>query len=141
MTRRFLSRQTALIAGALAISATAAACITALVALSGTVANGQAENYESWPVLKSTFPSTGGGGIMIKGYDPVITGGKCITTFMAVEPGANPNVYPNVIEFEAEPTQGGGTLCANGRWKSFDGGAGTTPFRVFFKNGVFRGSP
>jgi hypothetical protein len=60
---------------------------------------------------------------------------------MAVEPGANPNVYPNVIEFEAQPVQGG-TLCANGKWKSFDGGAtGTTPYRVFFKDGVFRGSP
>jgi len=57
-----------------------------------------------------------------------------------VEPGQNPNVYPNVIEFEAQPAQGG-TLCTNGRWKSFDGGGGTTPFRVFFKNGVFRGSP
>ena len=39
-----------------------------------------------WPLLRSTFPSTAGNGIMIKGYDPVITGGKCITTFMAVEP-------------------------------------------------------
>jgi hypothetical protein len=129
-----------LIAGSIAVSATAAACIVAVVALSGAAAKGQGENYESWPVLKSTFPSTGGGGIMIKGYDPVITGNKCVTTFMAVEPGANPNVYPNVIEFEAQPAQGG-TLCVNGKWKSFNGGAGTTPFRVFFKNGVFRGSP
>jgi hypothetical protein len=110
------------------------------LSLSGVVTHAQGENYESWPVLKSTFPSTGGGGITIKGYDPVITGGKCITTFMAVEPGANPTVYPNVIEFEAQPAQGG-TLCTNGKWKSFDGGEGTTPFRVFFKNGVFRGSP
>ena len=99
------------------------------------------ENYESWPLLKSTFPSTGGGGITIKGYDPVITGAKCVTTFMAVEPGPNPNVYPNVIEFEAVPAQGG-TLCQNGKWRAFEGGAtGTTPFRVFFKDGVFRGSP
>jgi hypothetical protein len=99
------------------------------------------ENYESWPPLKSTFPSTSGGGIMIKGYDPVITGAKCVTTFMAVEPGPNPSVYANVIEFDAVPVQGG-TLCQNGRWRSFEGGAtGTTPFRVFFKDGVFRGSP
>ena len=99
------------------------------------------ENYESWPVLRSTFASTGGGGIVIKGYDPVITGDKCITTFMAVEPGDNPNVYANVIEFEAVPAQGG-TLCQNGKWRAFEGGAtGTTPFRVFFKDGVFRGSP
>lgn len=100
-----------------------------------------AESYESWPILRSTFPSTGGGGILIKGYDPVIVGGTCITTFMAVEPGANPKVYPNLVEFDAVAADGG-TLCHNGRWRSFDGGAsGTTPFRVFFKDGVFRGAP
>jgi hypothetical protein len=99
------------------------------------------ENYESWPVLKSTFPSTGGNGITIKGYDPVITGGKCVTTFMAVEHGPDPKVYPNLIEFEAVQVQGG-TLCRNGKWRAFEGGAtGTTPYRVFFKDGVFRGSP
>ena len=99
------------------------------------------ENYESWPLLRSTFSSTGGGGIMIKGYDPVITGGKCVTTFMAVEPGNDPKVYPNYIEFEAMAASGG-TLCHNGKWRSFDGGAtGTTAYRVFFKDGVFRGSP
>ena len=106
-----------------------------------TVAALAQESYESWPPLNSSFPSTGGGGITIKGYDPVITGGKCVTTFMAVEPGPNPNVYSNVIEFEAVPAQGG-TLCQNGKWRAFEGGAsGTTPFRVFFKDGVFRGSP
>jgi hypothetical protein len=99
------------------------------------------DDYERWPLLRSSFPSTGGGGIMIKGYDPVITGGKCITTFMAVEDGPEPKVYANVIEFEATPAQGG-TLCRHGKWRAFDGGAtGTTPYRVFFKDGVFRGSP
>lgn len=99
------------------------------------------ENFDAWSILKSTFPSTGGGGIIIKGYDPVITGDKCVTTFMAVEPGENPNVYTNVVEFEAVSRQGG-ILCQNGKWKSFDGTAtGTTPFRVYFKDGVFRGSP
>jgi hypothetical protein len=99
------------------------------------------EAYESWPALKSTFPSTGGNGIIIKGYDPVITDGKCITTFMAVESGPNPKVYANLITFEAVPTQGG-TLCQNGQWKAFEGGAsGTTPYRIFFKDGTFRGSP
>ncbi|MEQ1650543.1 MAG: hypothetical protein ABL898_18345 [Hyphomicrobiaceae bacterium] len=107
-------------------------CVAALPALA-------AENFEQWPVLKSTFPSTGGGGITIKGYDPVITGGKCITTFMAVEAGENPKVYTSVIEFDAVPTAGG-TLCTAGKWRAFDGGAsGTTPFRVFFKDGIFRG--
>jgi hypothetical protein len=117
-----------------------AASLIAGLALA-TVSASAEEKYERWPVLRSTFPSTGGGGIMIKGYDPVITGGKCVTTFMAVEPGDNPKVYPNVIEFEAVQVQGG-TLCRNGQWRSFEGGAtGTTPYRVFFKDGVFRGSP
>jgi hypothetical protein len=117
-----------------------AACLIAGLALAIPGAAAE-EKYESWPPLRSTFPSTGGGGIMIKGYDPVITGGKCVTTFMAVEPGENPKVYSNVIEFDAVPAQGG-TLCQNGKWRAFDGGAtGTTPYRVFFKDGVFRGSP
>jgi hypothetical protein len=99
------------------------------------------ENYESWAVLKSTFPSTGGGGIIIKGYDPVITGNKCVTTFMAVESGTSPTVYYNIVEFDAVPAQGG-TLCTEGKWRAFDNSAsGTTPYRVFFKDGVFRGSP
>jgi hypothetical protein len=114
-----------------------AACCLAGLTLSAPGASAQ-ENYEGWPVLKSTFPSTGGNGIMIKGYDPVITG---VTTFMAVEPGADPKVYPNYIEFAAVAANGG-TLCHNGKWRAFDGGAtGTTAYRVFFKDGVFRGSP
>jgi hypothetical protein len=117
----------------------AACCLVGLTLMSpGAAAQ---EHYESWPVLRSTFPSTGGGGITIKGYDPVITGEKCVTTFMAVESGPDPKVYPNFIEFEAVKAEGG-TLCQNGKWRAFDGGAsGTTPYRVFFKDGVFRGSP
>ena len=113
--------------------------IALALALSGAYAQDKKENYASWPVLKSTFPSTGGNGIMIKGYDPVITGGKYVTTFMAVLPGGE--VYFNVVEFEAIPAQGG-TLCTGGKWRSFDGkSTGTTPYRVFFKDGVFRGAP
>lgn len=96
------------------------------------------ENFESWPVLKSTFGSTGGGGVMIKGYDPVIADGKCVTTFMAVDDG---KVFFNVVEFEIVSVQGG-TLCTNGKWRAFDNSmSGTTPYRVFFKDGVFRGQP
>ena len=117
-----------------------AAAATLALGLAATIAAAE-DQFEKWPVLRSTFPSTGGGGMMIKGYDPVITGAKCITTFMAVEPGPNPNVYTSVIEFEAQQAQGG-TLCTNGKWRAFEGGAsGTTPFRVFFKDGEFRGSP
>jgi hypothetical protein len=36
----------------------------------------------------------------------------------------------------------GGRLCANGKWRSMDGSAtGTTPFRMFFKDGSFRRAP
>jgi len=113
---------------------------TALVALAVTGAHAQ-ESYASWPPLQSTFESTGGNGIMIKGYDPVILRDKCVTTFMAVTPAPDVNVYFNVIEFEATPVQGG-TLCANGKWRSMDGSAtGTTPFRMFFKDGMFRRAP
>jgi hypothetical protein len=114
------------------VAATLMASATAAVA---------ADDFSNWPPLKSTFPSTGGNGIIIKGYDPVITSGKCITTFMAVEPGNDPKVYTSVIEFEAVPMDGG-TLCQNGKWRAFDGGAsGTTPYRVYFKNGMFYGQP
>lgn len=117
-----------------------AAPLLTLLVMPGSLAAQPVEQYTEWPLLKSTFPSTGGGGITIKGYDPVIVGAKCMTTFMAVTADATPAVYPNYIEFEATEVQGG-TLCSNGRWRSFDGGSsGTTPFRVFFKDGVFRGS-
>ena len=112
--------------------------VTVVLLVLATPVRATSEAFETWPVLKSTFPSTGGGGIMIKGYDPIVTGGRCVTTFMAVEPGDNPNVYTNVIEFEAVPEQGG-ILCRNGKWRAFEGGAsGTTPFRVFLKDGVWQ---
>jgi len=114
-------------------------CLAAAAIALATPGASAEENYESWTVLRSTFPSTGGNGIMIKGYDPVIAGDKCVTTFMAVTPDGK--VYPNYIEFEAVPATGG-TLCQNGKWRAFDGGtSGTTAFRVFFKNGVIRGFP
>jgi hypothetical protein len=117
------------------LSVLAAAALTCLT-ISAAAAQ---ENYESWPVLKNPFPSTGGGGIMIDGYKPVIAGNKCSTDFTATEPGGK--VYRNSVAFDAVPVQGG-TLCRNGKWRAADGSAnGTTPFRVFFKNGVWRASP
>lgn len=96
------------------------------------------ENYEAWAPLSDPFPSTGGGGIMIHDYDPVVANGVCTTHFRAVEP--NGTTYHNAITFDAVEIQGG-TLCRNGRWRAADGSAsGTTPFRVFIKNGVKRGS-
>jgi hypothetical protein len=95
----------------------AAASVLGL-AMAGALAQ---ENYESWPLLRSTFPSTGGGGIMIKGYDPVIVGSKCVTTFMAVEPGPDVKVHYSIVEFDATPAQGGNPLprgqMARRRWQ------------------------
>lgn len=97
-----------------------------------------ADEPSSWPALRSTFPSTGGGGITIKGYDPVIVGDRCVTTFMAVTPAQPPEVFSNVVEFDAV-ARDGGLLCTNGRWTSFDGRQkGTTPFQMFYKDGTFR---
>jgi hypothetical protein len=110
-----------------------------LIAIMFTAAGVAAQDdFERWAPLKNPFPSTGGGGIMIHDYDPVVADGKCTTNFQAIEP--NGTVYRNAITFEAVETQGG-VLCTNGSWRSLDGSAtGTTPFRVFIKGGVKRGS-
>ena len=124
---------------AVIVPALMALALTLTFAIIAASAEEKQENYARWPVLKSTFPSTGGNGIIIKGYDPVIANDKCVTTFMAVTPAKE--VYYNVAEFDAVPMQGG-TLCTNGKYKSFDGSStGTTPFRFFFKDGVFRSMP
>ncbi len=96
------------------------------------------DNYESCANLKNPFESTGGG-VMIGECNPVIVGSKCVTNFTATLPDGK--VYHNVVEFEIVQVQGG-TLCTNGAWRARDGSAsGTTPFRVFIKDGVTRRSP
>ena len=115
----------------------ALALLTGSLATAQNIATGQ-DNYEAWPVLADPFPSTGGGGIMIHDYDPVVSGAQCATRFRAIEP--NGTTYHKSIVFDAIEAQGG-ILCTNGRWRSADGSAtGTTPFRVFIKGGVKRGS-
>lgn len=97
------------------------------------------ENYAEWEVLKNPFPSTGGGGIMIDGYKPVVKGGKCLTDFTAIDPAGT--IYSNTVEFEIVEAQGG-ILCTNGKWRALDGSmSGTTPFRMFIKDGVVRRAP
>ncbi|MDX2263772.1 MAG: hypothetical protein NW215_02210 [Hyphomicrobiales bacterium] len=97
------------------------------------------EDYARWPLLVNPFPSTGGGGVIIDGYKPVVSGGKCRTDFTAVMPDGQR--FENEVEFDATETQGG-VLCDNGRWRAKTGGAsGTTPFRVFIKDGVVRRAP
>lgn len=117
------------------------ACAAILgLALSGASAQGNKdENYESWRLHTPTFGSTGGNGVIIGEYRPVISGDKCTTDFTATL--ADGKVYYNTVEFDAVPAQGG-ILCTNGRWRAKDGSAnGTTPYRVFVKDGVMRGNP
>jgi len=97
------------------------------------------ENYTGWEPLKNPFESTGGGGIMIDGYKPVVADGKCLTDFTATEPGGK--IYYNTVEFAAVQIQGG-VLCTDGKWRATDGSmSGTTPFRLFIKDGVVRRAP
>ncbi len=113
--------------------------ILAIAIIVGAVGVSAAEDYESWQVLRDPFPSTGGGGIMIADYNPVVVGAKCVTNFRAIEPGGK--TYHNIVEFDVVETHGG-VLCTNGAWRALDGSSsGTTPLRVFLKNGVVRRSP
>lgn len=110
----------------------------ALIAASTGMAAAQ-EDYGAWQPLPWAFESTGGGGIMIGEYEPVVIRNHCLTRFTATE--TNGTVHRNVILFDAVPAQGG-VLCTNGMWRSLDGDAeGTTPLRVFIRDGVRRRSP
>jgi hypothetical protein len=97
------------------------------------------EDYGAWPPLPRVFESTGGGGIMIGEYEPVVIGAHCLTRFTATTPDGT--VYRNIVLFRAVPAQGG-VLCTDGAWRALDGDAeGTTPFRVFIRDGMRRGAP
>jgi hypothetical protein len=114
-------------------------CLAALLAIFKIPEALAEESYASWEILKNPFESTGGGGVMIGEYNPVIVGKACVTDFAATLPDGR--VYYNVVEFETVEVQGG-TLCNNGKWRARDGSAsGTTSFRVFIKDGVVRRSP
>ncbi len=115
-----------------AMAALALALLAAGTAPGG--AQAAADDFSSWKKLVPNFPSTGGGGVMIGEYRPVVRGETCTTDFTATEP--NGTIYRNTVVFDAVPTAGG-ILCTNGRWRSLDNdAAGTTPFRVFFRDGV-----
>ena len=110
-----------------------------LIALAAAAPAAAQETYDSWPPLKNPFESTGGGGIMIGEYAPVVFGKFCTTNFTATTPAGE--VYYNGVDFDAVPAAGG-TLCRNGRWRALDGSAnGTTPLQVFIKDGLVRRSP
>ena len=114
-----------------------AAAVIIAVGMAGSAA--AQEDFSTWRLHTPTFGSTGGGGVIIGEYNPVIAGDKCTTDFTATL--ADGKVYYNSVEFDAVPAQGG-MLCTNGQWRSFNGkDTGTTPFRMFFKDGVFRAQP
>jgi hypothetical protein len=116
-------------------AAAGALCLT----LSAATAAAAAADFGAWPPMRSSFPSTGGGGFVIGEYRPVLVGERCVTDFTVTGPDGA--VSRNTVEFDAVPAQGG-ILCTNGSWRALDGDAlGTTPFRVFFRDGVARGWP
>ncbi|WP_290316414.1 hypothetical protein [Paeniroseomonas aquatica] len=103
-----------------------------LCMLTGTNAMAAPDSPMDWPPLTSRFESTGGGGWMIEGYDPVIAGMRCVTDFAAVAPDGQ--VFRNEVEFDAVAVTGG-VLCENGRWRAKDGSSsGTTPLRVLIRD-------
>src|SRR5712671_469433 len=123
----------------MAAAAYIAAGVAAALCSGAALAQEKTENFESWRLHTPTFGSTGGNGVIIGEYRPVISGDKCTTDFTATL--ADGKVYYNTVEFDAVPAQGG-ILCTNGRWRARDGSSsGTTPYRVFFKDGVVRGAP
>jgi hypothetical protein len=96
------------------------------------------EDYSRWPLLVNPFPSTGGGGVMIDDYRPVVTDNLCLSNFSVIVDGQRTR---GIVGFDAVPSQGG-VLCTNGRWSALDGSAaGTTPFQLFIKDGVARRAP
>ena len=116
-----------------------AALIVGMAAAPAFAQTAAQENYDTWRLHTPTFGSTGGNGVIIGEYRPVISGDKCSTDFTATL--ADGKVYYNTVEFDAVPAQGG-ILCTNGKWRAKDGSAnGTTPYQMFVKNGVIRGNP
>lgn len=111
----------------------------ALTFLLATAAAWAQPNYESWERLAPRFESTGGGGVTITEYDPIVLDDRCVTPFTATLPDGQ--AFRNIAIFHAVPVQGG-ILCTRARWSAMDRSAqGTSPFEVFIKDGVSRRSP
>lgn len=102
--------------------------LAALLVLPGMAT---AQDMTGWPPLERRFESTGGGGWIIDGYDPVQRAGRCATDFSVTSPQGQ--TFFNEAEFDAVAVAGG-VLCRNGCWRAKDGsGSGTTPLEVFIR--------
>lgn len=96
-------------------------------------------DYNAWAPLVNPFESTSGGGVMIDGYKPVVSGSVCTTDFSVKLPDGV--MIFSEITFDAVAVQGG-ILCTQGKWRTKSGSdSGTTPFEVFIKDGVMKRSP
>jgi hypothetical protein len=109
----------------------------ALALLSPVLAQ-PAEDFSQWQILTQDLNSTTGKA-KISGYVPKVMGKMCSTDFTTTEEDGR--ISYNIAEFDAVEMQGG-ILCMNGKFRAKDGSAsGTTPLRVFIKDGVQRRSP
>ena len=89
--------------------------LAAMVLANGAAAQTAApEDYASWPVLKSTFPSTGGRRRHDQGLRPGDSEGQVHHHVHGGGARARGAVYFHAIEFDAVPAQGG-TLCTDGQ--------------------------
>lgn len=96
------------------------------------------EDFSKWQILTPDLNSTTGKA-KIAGYVPKVIGKMCSTDFTTTEEDGR--VSYNIAEFDAIEMQGG-IMCMNGRFRAKDGSAsGTTPLRVFIKDGVQKRSP
>ena len=97
------------------------------------------ENYESWPPLVNPFESTGGGGIMIGGYDPVVVDRHLRDRLHGDHAGRRGLLQHDRVRRRADP---GRHPVHRRQMARADGSAsGTTPFQVFIKDGMKRRSP
>jgi len=111
----------------------------AVLLVLATLPAGAQTNYEAWAPLVARFESTGGGGVLIGEYDPIVIHDRCVTPVTATLPDGQ--VFRNIVVSEAIALQGG-ILCTRARWSAKDRSVqGTSPFEVFIKDGISRRAP
>jgi hypothetical protein len=114
-----------------------AALALALALAAPAAAQAPPADPNSWALLPESFPSSGGGGWVIGEYRPQLLLDRCVTGFTATSPDGQ--VFRNIVVFRAREAFGG-ILCEDAHWAANDRSAsGTTPIRVFIRDGAVRG--